>query len=126
MSGAISGTNLGYLLHRFRVLESVELAAVVANDGLLIESSARSHVDVDAVCAVASNGLAMAEALGREIDKGGTMQAMLEYEEGLVLFEPINEEAMLLLVTSAREELGHIRFLVAIHRDDLLDALDAI
>ncbi|NJP05668.1 MAG: roadblock/LC7 domain-containing protein [Chloroflexaceae bacterium] len=114
------------LLSRFRVLESVELAAIVAHDGLLIESSASPGVDVDAVCAVASNGLAMAEALGREVDKGLTLQALMEYEAGLVLLEPINNEALLLLVTNAREELGQIRFLVALHRDELFDAVEAI
>lgn len=126
MTMSTNSTQLGYLLNRFRVMESIELAAVVASDGLLIESAVHPAIDVDAICAVASNGLAMAEALGREIDKGFTMQAVLEYEEGLVLLEPINDDAMLLLVTNTREELGHIRFLVALHRDDLLDALDAI
>jgi hypothetical protein len=119
-------TQLGELLGRFRALESIELAAVVAHDGLLIESMAAPEVDVDAVCAVASNGLAMAEALGREIDKGSTMQAMLEYEQGLVVLEPINSEAMLLLVANVPDEIGHVRFLVALHRDELVEAVDAI
>jgi hypothetical protein len=119
-------TQLGELLGRFRALESIELAAVVAHDGLLIESMAAPEVDVDAVCAVASNGLAMAEALGREIDKGSTMQAMLEYEQGLVVLEPINSEAMLLLVANVPDEIGHVRFLVALHREELVEAVDAI
>lgn len=114
------------LLGCFRVLESVELAAVVAHDGLLIESNARPGVDVDAICAVASNGIAMAEALGREVDKGDALQTLLEYEYGVVLLESINHEAMLLLVASAREELGYMRFLVALHRPDLVEALEAI
>ncbi|MGQ9926422.1 MAG: roadblock/LC7 domain-containing protein [Chloroflexaceae bacterium] len=114
------------LLGRFRRVESVELAAVVATDGLLIESVASPDVDVDAVCAVASNGLAMAEALGREIDKGGAVQTLLEYENGIVLIEPISGDAMLLLLASAREDLGYVRFLVAKHRDDVFDALSAI
>ncbi len=122
----MSATILGDVLERFRALESVELAALVAPDGLLIESLADPDVDVDAVCAVASNSLSMAESLGREIDKGNTVQTMLEYEEGLVLLEPLNTEAMLLLVTSIPDELGHIRFLVALHRHELLDALAAI
>lgn len=117
---------LQHLLGRFRSVESVELAAVVATDGLLIESVASPDVDVDAVCAVASNGLAMAEALGREIDKGDAVQTLLEYENGIVLIEPINGDAMLLLLASAREDLGYVRFLVAKHRDDVLDALSAI
>lgn len=119
-------SNLRSLLSRFRSLESVELAAVVAHDGLLIESTARPDVDVDAICAVASNGLAMAEALGREIHKGETTQTLLEYKQGLVLLEPISEDAMLLLMTNAREELGQVRFLVALHRRDLVEALNAI
>jgi hypothetical protein len=119
-------TQLGELLGRFRALESIELAAVVAHDGLLIESMAAPEVDVDAVCAVASNGLAMAEALGREIDKGSTLQAMLEYEQGLVVLEPISSEAMLLLVANVPDEIGHVRFLVALHRDELIEAIDAI
>jgi len=113
------------LLGRF-MLDSVELAAVVAHDGLLIESNARPGVDVDAICAVASNGVAMAEALGREIEKGDSLQTMLEYERGVVLLESINHEAMLLLVTNAREELGYMRFLVALHRVELMEALEAI
>lgn len=119
-------SKLKNLLSRFRAVDSVELAAVVANDGLLIESAARSNVDVDAICAVASNGLAMAEALGREIDKGGAIQTLLEYEQGLVLIEPISSDAMLLLMGNLRDELGYMRFLVALHRSDLADALSAI
>ncbi len=117
---------LGELLDRFRALDSIEMAALVASDGLLIESVAEPDVEVDAICAVASNGLAMAESLGREIDKGATMQTLLEYEQGLVLIEPMNSEAMLLVVMNAPEEIGHLRFLVAMHRDELLDALEAI
>lgn len=114
------------LLRCFRAVESVEMAAIVASDGLLIESSAQPGVDVDAICAVASNGLAMAEGLGREVDKGMAIQTMLEYEHGVVLLESINHEAMLLLVANAREELGYIRFLVALHRSELIEALEAI
>jgi len=122
----MSSSKLKNLLGRFRDVESVELAAVVATDGLLIESIAGPGVDVDAVCAVASNGLAMADALGREIDKGGTVQTMLEYDHGIVLIEPISNDAMLLLLANTRDDLGYVRFLVARHREDMLDALSAI
>ncbi|NJN66711.1 MAG: roadblock/LC7 domain-containing protein [Chloroflexaceae bacterium] len=118
--------DLKSLLGYFRALKSIELAAIVAHDGLLIESNALPYVDVDAVCAVASNGVAMSESLGREISKGDSVQILLEYEEGVVLLELMNHEAMLLLVANAREELGYIRFLVALHRDELVEALEAI
>jgi hypothetical protein len=114
------------LLGRFRAVESIDLAAVVATDGLLIESTARPGVDVDAICAVASNGLAMADALGREIDKGGALQTVLEYQYGLVIIEPISSDAMLLLLAGSRDDLGYVRFLVAKHREDIDDALREI
>lgn len=119
-------STLKSLLGRFRILESIELAAIVANDGLLIESNAHPGVDVDAICAVASNGLAIAHALGKEVSKGQMVQTMLEYEHGVVFIEPISGDAMLLLVSTIREEIGHVRFLAAMHRADLADALSAI
>ncbi|WP_129632805.1 roadblock/LC7 domain-containing protein [Candidatus Oscillochloris fontis] len=119
-------SKLRELLSRFRSVGSVELAAIVATDGLLIESSAQDETDVDAICAVASNGLAMAESLGREIDKGGAIQTVLEYEQGLVILEPIGEEAMLLLLVDSRDELGYVRFLAAKHRAELGNALQEI
>jgi predicted regulator of Ras-like GTPase activity (Roadblock/LC7/MglB family) len=119
-------SKLSDLLGCFRVIESIDLAAIVAIDGLLIESSARPGVDVDAICAVASNSLVMADSLGREIDKGEVIQTMFEYEYGLVLIEPISDEAMLLLLTGSRDDLGYVRFLVAKHREDMADALREI
>ncbi len=119
-------SELKELLTRFRMVESVEAAAVVATDGLLIESVTRPGVDIDAIGAVASNGLAMADALGREVAKGRTVQAVLEYDDGLVIIEPISSDAMLLLLTNSRDDLGLLRFLAAKHRDEMIDALSAI
>ncbi len=119
-------SKLRELLSRFRSVGSVELAAIVATDGLLIESSAHDGIDVDAICAVASNGLVMAESLGREIDKGGAIQTVLEYEQGIVMLEPIGDEAMLLLMVEARDDLGYLRFLAAKHRADIGTALQEI
>jgi uncharacterized protein len=108
-------TRLKDLLGRFRVVDGVELAAVVAHDGLLIEGSANPGVEIDAICAVASNGLAMADALGREIAKGGAIRTLLEYEQGLVVLEPINSDA-----------IGQLRFMASKHRGAFAEALEAI
>lgn len=114
------------LLGRFRIVDGVELAAVVAHDGLLIEGTASPGIEVDAICAVASNGLAMADALGREIAKGGAVRTVLEYEQGLVVLEPINSDAMLLIMVGEREQLGLLRFMASKHRHAFADALNAI
>lgn len=114
------------LLKPFRSLNDVALAAVVATDGLLIEGSADPDVEVDAVCAVASNGLVMAEALGREIGKGGSVQTVLEYDSGLVILAPLNEDAMVLVVSSDPKSLGRIRFLMSRYYQPLVEAVNAI
>jgi uncharacterized protein len=114
------------LLNQFRALDNVDLAALAGPDGLLIESSARADVDVDAICAVASNGLALAEAMGREINKGGTVQTMLEYEEGLILLESVTSDAMLVVMTNSPDLLGRLRYMIKANRSDFIDALDAI
>ncbi|NCC33006.1 MAG: roadblock/LC7 domain-containing protein [Chloroflexia bacterium] len=119
-------SHLQNLLNSFRTLSSVELAAVVAPDGLLIESLAEAEHDVDAICAVASNSLVLAEALGREIAKGEPRQMVLEYGEGLVIIEPMSSDALLLIMTNSRDDLGYLRFLVAKHRVAMLEALSAI
>ncbi len=118
--------SLHELLSRFRVVDGVDLAAVASNDGLLIESAASSHVDAEAICAVAANGLALSEAIGREIKKGGAVQTLLEYDQGLVLIEPLNEDAMLLLLTNGCDQLGRLRFLVRKHQEAFVSALNAI
>lgn len=114
------------LLVPFRSLNGVSLAAVVATDGLLIEGLADPEVDVDAICAVASNGLVMAEALGREIGKGSTVQSVLEYESGLVILEPLSADAMVLIVCNRRDSLGRIRFMLKRYHQPLSEAVDAI
>lgn len=114
------------LLARLRVVEGVDLAAVVSNDGLLIEGAARAGIDIEAICAVAANGLMLSEALGREIKKGSAVQTLLEYDQGLVLIEPLSEDAMLLLLTQGRDQLGRLRFLVQKHQAAFISALDAI
>lgn len=119
-------TPLQALLKHFRVIDGVDLAAVVATDGLLMESSARPGVDAEAICAVAANGLALAEALGREITKGSATQITLEYDSGIVMIEPLTPDAMLLLLTDGRGQLGRLRFLAQKHHQEFVNAIYAI
>ena len=120
----MAGT-LQTVLDTFRAIRGVDLAAIIGIDGLVIESAAAPGLDVDAVAALAVNGLLLADALGREIGRGGAVQTMLEYEEGLLLIEPIGEDACLLVLSRARTDLGHLRFTARRYRADLAAALAA-
>ncbi|GAC1363977.1 MAG: roadblock/LC7 domain-containing protein [Herpetosiphon sp.] len=106
--------------------EGVDLAAVATSDGLLIESVANSDVDAEAICAVAAGGLAMGAALGREVKRGNTIQALVEYDRGVLLIEALNPEAVLLILTGGCEQIGRLRSLVRRHQAALMSALAAI
>jgi predicted regulator of Ras-like GTPase activity (Roadblock/LC7/MglB family) len=114
------------LLEQFRAIRGVDVAAVVGSDGLVIESVARAGVDVDAIAAVATNGLLLADALGRQIERGGALQTIVEYEDGVLLLESLAEEGMMLIVSRDPTDLGRIRFTAKQHKADLVEALAAI
>jgi predicted regulator of Ras-like GTPase activity (Roadblock/LC7/MglB family) len=114
------------LLEQFRAIRGVDVAAVVGSDGLVIESVARAGVDVDAIAAVATNGLLLADALGRQIERGGALQTIVEYEGGVLLLESLAEEGMMLIVSRDPTDLGRIRFTAKQHKADLVEALAAI
>ena len=114
------------MLNEFRAIHGVDLAAVVGSDGLVIESVARADVDVDAIAAIASTGLMLAEALGRQIERGGALQTIVEYEAGVLLLESLGEEGMLLVLSHDPGDLGRVRYTAKQHKSDLVAALAAI
>ncbi len=114
------------LLTEFKKVEGVDLAAIVGSDGLVIESIAKAGVDVDAIGALADNGLAMARALGMQIAKGAPVQTLLEYERGILLLESLGDEAMIVISSQQVSDLGRLRFLTRHHRHAIIEALNAI
>jgi len=119
-------TGMQDVLSKFRAIPGVGMAAVVDSDGLVIESAHRPDWDSDALAAVASNGLLLAEAVGREMQRGGALQTILEYEEGLVLIESLGDDGMVLVVSEDRNDLGRIRFTARQYKSDLVSALAAV
>ncbi len=114
------------LLGEYKKIDGVDMAAVVGSDGLVIESIAKGGVDVDAIGALADNGLAMARALGMQIDKGEPLQTLLEYERGIVVLESLGEDGIIVVTSSRAQDLGRIRFVTNRSRKDLREAINAI
>ena len=114
------------LLQYFDVVDDIDLAAIVATDGLLMESVGRQGVDTEAICAVATNGLVFVEALGREITKGRPEQLTVEYAQGLVMIDLLTPDAMLLILTHGRGQLERVRCLMHKHHDAFVNAIHAI
>jgi uncharacterized protein len=119
-------TALRDVLNKFKLVGSVDMAAVVNIDGMQIESFSRGDLDVDAVCAVATTGLQMSEALGMETQRGTARQAVLEYESGAIVLEPLSEDAMMLVVAKDPTAIGQIRYLSKKYRDEIVAALQNV
>ena len=121
-----TAAGLQELLGKFRSIRGVGMAAVVGSDGLVIESVHRAGVEADTLAAVATHGLLLAEAMGRQMDRGGALQTIIEYEKGVVLIEPLSDEGMILVVSDDRNDLGRIRFTAKQYKPNLVEALAAI
>lgn len=119
-------TLLQTLLQLFDAVEDLDLAAIAAPDGLLMESFGRAGVNAEAICAVAANGLGLVEALGREINKGQPQQLTVEYAQGLVMIDLLTPDAMLLILTHGRTQSERVRLLLHKHHDAFVSAIHAI
>lgn len=123
-------TPLQEVLARFKAINSVDVAVVASNDGMEIASYKRpkannsNGVDVEQICAVATTGLRISEALGQETERGTTKQTILEYEDGAILLEPLSSDALMMIVAADPTAIGRIRYLSKKYRQELLDALN--
>jgi len=123
-------TQLQEVLTRFKAINSVDLAVVASSDGMEIASYKRPHptngVDVEHICAIATTGLRISEALGQETERGESRQTILEYESGAILLEPLSGDAMILVVSADPNSIGRIRYLSKKYHQELLDGLNAV
>jgi predicted regulator of Ras-like GTPase activity (Roadblock/LC7/MglB family) len=104
--------DLDELLRGFTRVRGVRAALVVGRDGLVLQSATApgaEDTDVEALGATASSGLVPAQEIGGETGRGRLLQGIYEYEEGVVVVEPVGQAAVLVVVTSAAGNLGLLR-----------------
>jgi predicted regulator of Ras-like GTPase activity (Roadblock/LC7/MglB family) len=124
-SNDATGTRLNELIQQLRDIDGIDLAAVVGNDGLLLAHSAAEGIDGEAVGAVSASGLLVAEAMGRELERGGISQTTIEYEHGMVMLTPLDPDVALLVLARPDANLGRLRLLTRRARGELLRAVSA-
>jgi uncharacterized protein len=115
--------DLKTVLERFLALDGVTLATVVGTDGLLIDSAGNPGFDIEAVGAVATSALGTAQALAEEVTRGRLVQAMAEFEHGVIVLEPIGEMGVLLVLTESQTSIGRVRLVARRERHALEEAL---
>jgi predicted regulator of Ras-like GTPase activity (Roadblock/LC7/MglB family) len=111
------------VLDRFLTLDGVAMAAVTGTDGLIIDSVGRPEFDAEAVSAVATSAVGAAQALAAEVTRGRLTQAMAEFENGIVIMEPLGELGVLLVITESVASIGRVRLVARREREALEKAL---
>ena len=114
------------ILERFLALQGVALASVTGTDGLVIESAGRQEFHAEAVAAVAASALSAAQALVEEVTRGRLLLTMIEFECGVVILEPIDELAVLLVLTEDVSSMGRVRLVARRERHGLGQALQQL
>jgi len=106
-------------LQRLREEYGLEMAAIVGTDGLLVDSAHDPSLDAESIAANAVSGLLMMEALARELRAASARQAIVEFDEHLVLVTPIGQDTALVVVAIGSSNLGRLRLAVRRARSTL-------
>jgi predicted regulator of Ras-like GTPase activity (Roadblock/LC7/MglB family)/CheY-like chemotaxis protein len=107
------------ILSELSKLENIEAVCLVARDGFLLDSIARSGIDREMIGAIASSGFGSSDSMGRQLDKGTMLISMVEFEKGPVLLAPIGADAFLVIVADKEANLGMIRLKLKKHSHEL-------
>jgi predicted regulator of Ras-like GTPase activity (Roadblock/LC7/MglB family) len=97
------------VLNEFTKLQGVSAVCLVGRDGFLLDSVASRGIDAEMLGAIASSGYGASESMGRQLGKGGMTMSMSEFERGPVMFSPVGEDSLLVIVAEKEANLGMIR-----------------
>jgi len=107
------------ILSELAKMPNIDAVCLVARDGFLLDSIARTGIDREMIGAIASSGFGAADSMGRQLEKGKLQISMLEFEKGPVMLEPIGEDAFLVVVADKEANLGMIRLKLKKHGQEL-------
>jgi predicted regulator of Ras-like GTPase activity (Roadblock/LC7/MglB family)/ActR/RegA family two-component response regulator len=110
------------ILNELAKLQSIDAVCLVARDGFLLDSIARTGIDSEMIGAIASSGFGASESMGRQLDKGSMAISMIEFERGPVMLSPIGDSAFLVIIADKEANLGMIRLKLKKHSGELLAA----
>ena len=111
--------NTREILNELAKMQSIEAVCLVARDGFLLDSIARSGIDKEMIGAIASSGFGSSVSMGAQLDKGAMQISMIEFEKGPVLLTPIGDDAFLVIVADKEANLGMIRLKLKKHSGEL-------
>ncbi len=102
-------TEIQKILAEFTNIEGVHTACLVGRDGFLLDNLARPGIDAEMIAAIASSGFGSAESMGNQLGQGELRMTMFEFANGPVMFAPVGDDAVLVIVADQETNLGWIR-----------------
>ena len=102
-------TSIRAVLDEFTKLPGVSAVCLVGRDGFLLDSVASRGTDTEMLGAIASSGYGASESMGRQLGKGAMTMSMSEFERGPVMFSPVGEDSLLVIIAEKDANLGMIR-----------------
>ncbi len=97
------------ILDEFTKLQGVRAVCLVGRDGFLLDSIAQRGIDTEMIGAIASSGYGASESMGKQLGKGAMTMSMTEFERGPVMFSPVGEDSLLVIIAEKESNLGMIR-----------------
>ena len=100
------------VLEEFLQIEGVTAAALIATDGFLIESAGSEPVDGEALAALGSCAMTFFSRAGVSLERGGARQAVLEHENGSIIFLQVSDEEILAIITGTHSSPGVLAYIL--------------
>ena len=86
--------SLADLLNEALTIKGVTSAAVVGQDGKLVEGASSSGQDLSFIGGLITSGMASSRVLAELLGEGDITQTMIEFDEGPVLITPLGSASM--------------------------------
>lgn len=119
---SIVDKKISNVLNEFLKVNGVTTAAIVGRDGFVIESTANSDIDMDALGAMVATAVGTAESLGREFGFENMDQYLSEFSQGKVIMATVKDD-ILALFTDTSAIIGAVRFAIKKSMPDVLQTL---
>lgn len=107
------------LVAAIRQREGVDAAIVLGRDGLLIDSHLTPGLDAEDIAARIPAIIGSADDFGVAIGRGELMTAVLEHSKGLAIVSVLSPEAILLVLVTAKANLGQLLFELRRNREHI-------
>jgi|SRR6185312_4832002 uncharacterized protein len=95
-------------------IDGVRATVIAGRDGLMIQGSQHSggKEDLDALAAISADVVRNLRTLGSDMGRSTLDQVIAEFGDGVVLLQPVGDDASLAVMAGPEGNLGRLRFIV--------------